>query len=165
MKRKTQKKERKDKRQKRRNTYMAATEKNLSLKSFSSQFDENIEMIRKRDRRIQKNHEGKEKKKEASSTSSKTVAAFKRFQMLWCSPHSTPRWSMLERANTERSLEDHEQKRIAYKHLLLFTVHANACIYSIFHIFFIIYNWLIFNNISSIIFLFFILHLFCKKKL
>lgn len=43
-------------------TYMAATEKNPSLKSFSSQFDENIEMIRKRDRRIQKNHEGKEKK-------------------------------------------------------------------------------------------------------
>lgn len=63
-------------------TYMAATEKNLSLKSFSSQFDENIETIRKRDRRIQKNHEEKEKKKGASSTSSKTVAAFKRFQML-----------------------------------------------------------------------------------
>lgn len=62
--------------------YMAATEKNLSLKSFSSQFDENIETICKRDRRIQKNHEGKEKKKGASSTSSKTVAAFKRFQML-----------------------------------------------------------------------------------
>ena len=111
-------------------TYMAATEKNLSLKSFSSQFDENIETIRKRDRRIQKNHEEKEKKKGASSTSSKTVAAFKRFQMLWCSPHSTPHWSMLERANTERSLEDHKQKRIAYKHLLLFTVRANACIYS-----------------------------------
>lgn len=94
------------------------------------QFDENIETIRKRDRRIQKNHEGKEKKKGASSTSSKTVAAFKRFQMLWCSPHSTPHWSMLERANTERSLEDYKQKRIAYKYLLLFTVHANACIYS-----------------------------------